>query len=170
MPILNKWEYEPLTGKNEYRAVMGFENPETVSSVKFALRDDNTDWQWFNGIFDGNDRWYYDIHTKELDFKGTIYCHAYVQGKNGFYQGYPYQEIKMINTILGDANGNGKVDITDATVIQRYLTGLSVFYPDETLMNADVDGDGVLTILDATFIQRHVTKINTPYPIGEPKT
>lgn len=79
-------------------------------------------------------------------------------------------EYEPKTVILGDANGNGKVDITDATVIQRYLTGLSVSYPEETLMNADVDGDGVLTILDTTFIQRHVTKINTPYPIGEPKT
>ena len=72
--------------------------------------------------------------------------------------------------LLGDADGNGTVTITDATIIQRYLTGLSVSYPEETLMNADVNNDGILTILDATFIQRHVTMINTPYPIGEPKT
>ena len=72
--------------------------------------------------------------------------------------------------ILGDADGNGTVNITDATIIQRYLTGLSVSYPKETLMNADVNGDGVLTIIDATLIQRHVTMIDTPYPIGKPKT
>lgn len=71
---------------------------------------------------------------------------------------------------LGDADGNGTVNITDATIIQRYLTGLSVSYPKETLMNADVNGDGVLTIIDATLIQRHVTMIDTPYPIGKPKT
>ena len=72
--------------------------------------------------------------------------------------------------ILGDADGNGTVNITDATIIQRYLTNLSVSYPKETLMNADVDGNGVLTIIDATLIQRHVTMIDTPYPIGKPKT
>lgn len=79
-------------------------------------------------------------------------------------------EYEPITVILGDADGNGEVDISDATIIQRYLSSAAVPYPEETLMNADVDGDGVLTILDATFIQRHVAMINIPYPIGEPKT
>ena len=79
-------------------------------------------------------------------------------------------EYEPDTIILGDADGNGEVDISDATIIQRHLSSASVPYPDETLMNADVDGDGVLTILDATFIQRYVAMINTSYPIGEPKT
>ena len=82
------------------------------------------------------------------------------------------QKIKIciVQSILGDADGNGIVNISDTTVIQRYLTSFSVLYSKETLMNADVDGNGVLTILDATLIQRHLAKIDTPYPIGEPKT
>ena len=76
---------------------------------------------------------------------------------------------ELVNSILGDADGDGEVGVSDTTIIQRRLTNTSVPYPEKTLMNADVDGDGVLTILDATFIQRHIAKISVPYPIGEPK-
>ena len=97
---------------------------------------------------------------------------GYIISKNAF-EAYTSNTVSFSivepPTYLGDADGNGKVSITDSTIIQRYLTGLSVSYPKETLMNADVNGDGVLTIIDATLIQRHVTMIDTPYPIGEPK-
>jgi hypothetical protein len=68
---------------------------------------------------------------------------------------------------LGDANGNGEVDMIDATVIQRAVTMVPVPYDEDQLMNADVDDDGDLTVMDAAFIQRHATMIKTPYPIGE---
>ena len=53
----------------------------------------------------------------------------------------------------GDADGDGKLTILDATRIQRYLVGLA----DESEIDkdaADADGDGKITILDATRIQR----------------
>lgn len=68
---------------------------------------------------------------------------------------------------LGDADGNGEVDVIDATVIQRYTTLINVPYDKAQLMCADIDGDGDLTIVDATFIQRYSTMIKTPYDIGE---
>lgn len=69
--------------------------------------------------------------------------------------------------VLGDANGDGDVDVVDATVIQRYCTMISVPYTEEQLMCGDVDGDGYLTSVDATFIQRYCTFLYTPYDIGE---
>ena len=54
---------------------------------------------------------------------------------------------------IGDADGDGKITILDATRIQRYLAALI----DETeivLIYADFDEDGTLTILDATGVQR----------------
>ena len=68
---------------------------------------------------------------------------------------------------LGDANGNGEVDMIDATIIQRAVTMVPVPYDEDQLMNADVDDDGDLTVMDAAFIQRHATMIKTPYPIGD---
>ena len=69
--------------------------------------------------------------------------------------------------ILGDANLDGEVDITDVTVIQRCdvrMTELS----QAALKLADVDGDGEVTVLDATFIQRWLINLPAPEGIGEP--
>lgn len=53
--------------------------------------------------------------------------------------------------ILGDVNGNGKIDIDDATLIQKYVVGIKEETFDETY--ADVNKDGKITVLDATLIQ-----------------
>lgn len=69
--------------------------------------------------------------------------------------------------ILGDADGNGEVEVIDATFVQRSATKVKVSIPDIILMHGDIDGDGDLSVVDATFIQRHCTRVATPYPIGE---
>ena len=106
--------------------------------------------------------------TTDLDAgKGTVT----VTGIDKFCDSVTKEfSIMVEKNILGDADGNGIVEIVDATIIQRHLSNLTVPYSEETLMNADVDGDGSLTILDATFIQRYIAKIETHYPIGEPIT
>ena len=71
--------------------------------------------------------------------------------------------------ILGDADGDGKVTILDATRIQRYLASLSDMTDDE-LTAADADQDGSVTILDATRIQRYLAGFETDTAIGEPIT
>ena len=70
--------------------------------------------------------------------------------------------------ILGDTDGNGVIEVDDATYIQRVIAELPVPYPMETIMYGDVDGDGELTITDATLIQRYVAEMPVNYPIGEP--
>jgi hypothetical protein len=69
--------------------------------------------------------------------------------------------------ILGDANGDGEVEIDDATFIQRILLDLIV--PDDgMILRGNVDGsDEGLDIIDATFIQRHLLGAPVPYSIGE---
>ena len=71
--------------------------------------------------------------------------------------------------ILGDADGNGTIEVIDVTVIQRFLAGIPVADPDIVERNGDVDGDG-LNITDATFIQRYLASMETPYEIGETMT
>ena len=67
--------------------------------------------------------------------------------------------------IRGDSDGDGRVTIIDATVIQRVLVGLPVASFNEIC--SDVDGNG-LDITDATKIQRYLADIPDPYHIGEP--
>lgn len=72
----------------------------------------------------------------------------------------------IIPSILGDADLDGEVDITDATTIQRYdicMTELS----DTAKHLADADRDGNVDILDTTWIQRFLIGMKAPDGIGE---
>lgn len=53
----------------------------------------------------------------------------------------------------GDANGDGIIDILDATIIQKY-TASKTELTQAQLNAADVNGDGSVDILDATQIQK----------------
>ena len=69
-------------------------------------------------------------------------------------------------TILGDADGDGKVTILDVSWIQRLLLDMKV---PETFSEAaaDADADGDVSIIDATWIQRWLSGMKIPYSIGE---
>ncbi len=69
--------------------------------------------------------------------------------------------------ILGDTDGNEKVNIKDATLIQKHLAKV------ETLSElaqelGNVDGNEVLNIRDVTFIQKWLAKMDVDFAIGEP--
>lgn len=64
--------------------------------------------------------------------------------------------------LLGDADGNGKINILDTTVIQKHISdGYSV-----NKKAADIDGDKLVTIKDATLIQKYRVKMKVDYPIN----
>ena len=65
--------------------------------------------------------------------------------------------------IIGDVNSDGKVDIFDAALLQRYCTKLAT--EDELhLCVADVNDDGVIDIFDAAMIQRYCTNLIDSFP------
>lgn len=68
--------------------------------------------------------------------------------------------------MLGDADGNGKVNVKDATLIQKHAAKITEI-PEEDFDAADVNADGKLNVKDATAIQKYVAKIEIPYAIGE---
>lgn len=68
--------------------------------------------------------------------------------------------------ILGDVNLDLKVNIKDATVLQKYLAKLSELSPQSKTC-ADCDGDSKLSIKDATWIQKFLAGIYCPYKIAE---
>ena len=67
-------------------------------------------------------------------------------------------------SILGDADGNGVVNILDATAIQRVLADYTV--NRFNLTAANITGGG-LNIIDATTIQRYLADYDVPYEIGK---
>ncbi len=60
---------------------------------------------------------------------------------------------------IGDANGDGNVNVKDAILIQKYLAKAGVSEADIDISQADVNLDGVITVVDATCIQKIVAKI-----------
>lgn len=59
---------------------------------------------------------------------------------------------------IGDVNLDGKLNIRDATLIQKYLAKMVEF--NETVLNlADIDLNGKVNIKDATYIQKKIANI-----------
>lgn len=98
----------------------------------------------------------------------TIYCyensaaHAFAAEK-----GIPFVLLSEVK--LGDVNGDGNINITDVTDIQRHIAKLKLLEGD-FLRAADVNGDETINITDATAVQKYIAKYDLPYPIGEPIT
>ena len=68
--------------------------------------------------------------------------------------------------LLGDVNGDGKVNIKDATMIQKSAASL-VTLTDEQAKAADVNKDSKVNVNDTTAIQRFVAGIDTGLDIGK---
>ena len=69
--------------------------------------------------------------------------------------------------ILGDADGNGLVNIKDATLIQKHLAKITTLSEDAQFLS-DVDGNEELNIRDVTAIQKWLAKLDVDFAIGEP--
>ncbi len=79
-------------------------------------------------------------------------------------QNIPYVLLDEVK--LGDANGDGYVNVNDVTAIQRHAAELE---PLEGICfhAADVDGDGDVSVDDATELQRYLAEYAVDYPVGE---
>ena len=77
--------------------------------------------------------------------------------------------ILLDDVKLGDANGDGSVNINDVTTIQRYLAELETL-EGIYLHAADANQDGTVDIADATAIQMYLAEYEMDYPIGEVMT
>ena len=87
------------------------------------------------------------------------YAYQYAKDNN-----IPYKLLDEIK--LGDANGDGNVNINDVTYIQM-KTAEYVVFNELQLTAADVNGDGVVSIEDATLIQQYLAEFEVAYPVGE---
>lgn len=75
------------------------------------------------------------------------------------------QTPSIKGVILGDADSDNVITISDATVVQQHLARFKISNFNETA--ADVDGDNDVTIADATVIQQHLARIPTRFKIGD---
>ena len=64
--------------------------------------------------------------------------------------GFTFIERKQ--AVIGDVDSDGKINVSDLTMIQRHLAGFEIL-TGERLDLADTNGDGTVTIDDATLLQ-----------------
>ena len=75
----------------------------------------------------------------------------------------PAETVPSFGTALvGDANGDGKLSIADATVIQKHLAKIGEITEDNIEL-ADLNCDGKITVADATVIQKKLAGIIKSY-------
>ncbi len=58
-------------------------------------------------------------------------------------------------TLYGDVNLDGKIDVNDVTLLQRYIAGESVL-TDDAVKAADFNKDRIIDVIDATTIQTFI--------------
>ena len=102
--------------------------------------------------------------------KLVIYCY-----ENSYAHQYaidndiPYVLLDVEPTcvyLLGDADGDNEITISDVTMIQRFLAKMPVVNEDMIQKSGNVSGGG-FDISDATWIQRWLVKTEVPYRINE---
>lgn len=68
--------------------------------------------------------------------------------------------------LLGDADGDGYININDVTAIQRHLAELDSL-EGVSLLTADADQTGSIEISDATTLQAFLAEYDVTTPIGD---
>lgn len=92
-----------------------------------------------------------DGTTTEMDVKVKNGCLVFRTNHFSLYSVIPTLDSGK----LGDVDGDGKVSIKDATLIQKHLASM-VFLEENQLKSADANGDGNINIRDVTQIQKYL--------------
>ena len=66
--------------------------------------------------------------------------------------------------MYGDVNFDGRINVLDATLIQKYTSDL-VNFNAEQIVAADVDGDGRISVNDANLINKFSMGIIEVFPV-----
>ena len=111
--------------------------PQNADSVNSSVTGIET--------YKGN--WYFFYGEDEY---GTYPTREESEKNNTLYSLCPYAVVD--DGGIGDVDGNGVLDVSDATAIQKYLAGL-IELTDRQRRVADVDKTGVVDIFDATAIK-----------------
>lgn len=88
--------------------------------------------------------------------KHTVYYDVYDYTLAGTE--FHYNTGAQPTFLRGDVNGDGKIDVTDATLVQLYAAEM-LELTDEQLKAADANSDGKVDVTDATYIQLFVAEL-----------
>ncbi len=112
-------------------------------------------------------RWWINYQLKpQTSYNGNFnVLKSWAQERSGWMQ--DYYGLPSAPFVLGDADGNGRININDVTTIQRLLAEQPLDDSEAVALRGDANADGRLTVEDATIIQRRIADYPTRYLIGE---
>ena len=175
-PIIFQTQYNPLYANNQYSsyASMADKLAPAFDAVYNELMSDYSN-IFVADVYTAFDNYYkatgkYDviqsdgIHPSEsghdliaeviLDVVGELEAAGLVPVAAKYYY------------LLGDADQNGKISISDATTIQKLVAGLLIFNGEAKDLIPDADQNGTVNIKDATTIQKHLASLDSNPNIG----
>ena len=127
--------------------------PEVLAVINFTVKKEGK-----TAITEG-----YELFTES----GECYMSGFENAGVVFSSDISIKGEEIEYPLLGDANGNGEVNIKDATTIQK-ATAKLLTLDESTKPRADVNADGKVNVKDATAVQKYIAKIETGFAIGEP--
>ena len=154
---------------NRTISIWGLENNhEILSATKlWAKRFDNDD-NHYAVFYIDNQPITGHIQSDSSDyFSVNVDPHDYSQGVHAFKVFYANStssdtDIKNIyinyDSVQGDVNLDGVINISYATTVQKLLAQLIDFSDDQKAV-ADTNGDGIINISDATQIQKYLAQL-----------
>ena len=79
-----------------------------------------------------------------------------------------YYEVKEIPALCeyGDVNGDGKINVIDASVVRKAAAKVIVL-DENQIAAADVNGDGKVNVIDASLIRKYAAKVISVFPVEE---
>ena len=147
------------------------DNRDIVPGAVFEAGEEYT--VWISLVLpDDDDSWFPDGDMVTVTLNGKTAVENKYNSKNfGLY--YTFTVPDAPSAILGDADGNGIVNVFDASYVQKGITG-TAGYPDYSTMDksdiayraADVDGNGIVNIFDAATIQKFLTGASSAQGLG----
>lgn len=112
-------------------------------------------------------RWWYNYQKPPLSTYqlNLDYLKNWLNERNSWL--FDYYDLFSYEYLRGDADGNGIIDVIDATTIQRSLSNIPLPTVDGYLTLRAALSNEVLSVTDATIIQRFlVSEDDNPYEIN----
>ncbi len=147
-------------GSEYYEAGECFAYPdgtENFDGMIFVVASDVSSVNAFSSKHTDEGMWYYYYGNGEYGItpeKGEDFY------TTSFLREYPASDAfdENIIPVFGDVNNDGKLNIKDATNIQKYVAKIWLF-DKVSLYLADINEDGVVNVKDATHIQKKIANI-----------
>ena len=95
------------------------------------------------------------------NFEGMYnYCRDWLVSRAAWLSSEMAEDYTPADNLIGDVNLDGKVNVFDATEIQKYSAELVTFTTVQAELG-DVNGDGKIDVMDSTEIQKYIADLQS---------